>query len=194
MNNIAIFASGSGSNAENIASHFRENANIQVKLILSENPEAFVLTRAKRMDIATHLFSMPELRSGLVAQTLKEQKIDYIILAGFLKLVPEHLVKLYQEKIINIHPALLPKFGGKGMYGDRVHRAVLEAGETETGITIHLVSEHYDEGSILFQAKCPVYKTDTSEDVAQRVHSLEYKFFPSVIRNYIEGKGCVSKV
>lgn len=185
MRRIAILASGSGSNAENINTWFSGSKLAKVSLILTDNPHAFVLDRAQRMGIEALVFTPAELRSGIVLATLQSKKIDFVVLAGFLKLIPVALVEAYRGKIINIHPALLPKFGGKGMYGDRVHKAVVDAGETESGITIHYVNEHYDEGHIVFQAKCPVSIDDTPETVAQKVHALEYAHYPRVIEELI---------
>lgn len=185
MRRIAILASGSGSNAENINTWFSGSKLAKVSLILTDNPHAFVLERAQRMGIEALVFTPAELRSGIVLATLQSKKIDFVVLAGFLKLIPVALVEAYRGKIINIHPALLPKFGGKRMYGDRVHKAVVDAGETESGITIHYVNEHYDEGHIVFQAKCPVSIDDTPETVAQKVHALEYAHYPRVIEELI---------
>ncbi|NHB69943.1 phosphoribosylglycinamide formyltransferase [Perlabentimonas gracilis] len=185
MRRIAILASGSGSNAENINTWFSGSKLAKVSLILTDNPHAFVLERAQRMGIEALVFTPAELRSGIVLATLQSKKIDFVVLAGFLKLIPVALVEAYRGKIINIHPALLPKFGGKGMYGDRVHKAVVDAGETESGITIHYVNEHYDEGHIVFQAKCTVSIDDTPEMVAQKVHALEYAHYPRVIEELI---------
>jgi len=189
MCNIAIFASGSGSNAENLAKHFLPNPKVKITLTASENPNAFVLQRAKRLGIPTYSFTMNELRNGIVLSKLIEQKIDFIALAGFLKMVPVDMVRHFNNRIVNIHPALLPKYGGKGMYGDRVHKAVIAAGETESGITIHHVNEHYDEGDIIFQASCPVLPNDTPETLAQRVHELEWLYYPKVIETLLEKLG-----
>lgn len=189
MFNIAIFASGSGSNAENIAKHFLSNPKFKITLIATENSNAFVLERAMRLGIPTFLFTMDELRNGSVLSKLIEQKIDFIVLAGFLKMVPVEMVRHFNNRIVNIHPALLPKYGGKGMYGDRVHKAVIAAGETESGITIHYVNEHYDEGDIIFQARCPVLPNDTPETLAQRVHELEWEHYPKVIETLLEKMG-----
>ena len=185
---IALFASGSGTNAENIISYFTDNEQIKVDSLWSNKPNAFALKRAEKMGIDTFVFTRRELNeTGEVVQRLKERKIDLIVLAGFLWLIPENLVTSFD--IINIHPALLPKYGGKGMYGMNVHRAVIENRETESGITIHLVNPVYDGGEILFQAKCSVFPDDTPEDVAQKVHKLEYNHFPKVIEKlFLEKK------
>ncbi|MTI21994.1 phosphoribosylglycinamide formyltransferase [Fulvivirga sp. RKSG066] len=185
MKKIAIFASGNGSNAEEIIKHFSGHPSVEVTLILSNKPEAYVIERAKKHNIAQEVFGKEELKNGEVLSLLKDKKIDYIVLAGFLLLIPAALVEAYPDRIINIHPALLPKYGGKGMYGDRVHRAVKENGDKETGITIHLVNEKYDEGKTLFQATCDVKATDTVDDIADKVHQLEYAHFPKVIEECI---------
>ncbi|HCC85818.1 MAG: Phosphoribosylglycinamide formyltransferase [Proteiniphilum acetatigenes] len=182
MIRIAIFASGSGSNAENIAKYFRDHADIQVALILSNNPGAYVHDRAKKLGIPSYTFSKAAFDEGsAVLNTLREYKTDFIVLAGFLLKVSQPLLDAFPGRIVNIHPALLPKYGGKGLYGDRVHRAVVEAGERESGITIHYVNENYDEGDIIFQARCEVIPGETPEDVARKVHELEYAHFPVVI-------------
>ncbi len=182
MKKIAIFASGSGSNAENIVNYFSKNENIIFPLILSNKVNAFVHERAKKLGIPSFTFTRKEFdETSLVLDLLQQYQVDFIVLAGFLLKVPENLLKAFPDKIINIHPALLPKFGGKGMYGDHVHQAVVAAHEKESGITIHYVNENYDEGKIIFQAKCEILPTDTPEDVAGKVHALEYEYFPQVI-------------
>jgi phosphoribosylglycinamide formyltransferase-1 len=187
MTRIAIFASGSGSNAENIANYFSSNEKVEVNLILTNNSGAFVLERAKKLGIKTIIFEKQQFsKTDEILQVLAKNDINLIVLAGFLLKIPENLIKAFPNKIINIHPALLPKFGGKGMYGDKVHQAVIEAGELESGISIHYVNEHYDEGEIIFQAKCEVAVTDTYEDVATKVHDLEYEHFPKVIESLIQ--------
>jgi phosphoribosylglycinamide formyltransferase-1 len=182
---IAILASGSGTNAENIATYFKGNPNIKVEIILSNRSDAYVLERAKKLDIPAFTFKKSELLEGEVLEILKRHKIDYIILAGFLLKVPKSLIESFPERIINIHPALLPKFGGKGMYGHHVHNAVIANKEIESGITIHLVNEIYDDGKILRQEKCAVNDGDDADSVASKVHELEYKYFPVTIENYI---------
>ena len=182
MINIAIFASGSGSNAENIADYFKGSTEIGVTLILSNKQDAYVHERAKKLGIPSFTFTKAEFADGTeILGILREYEIDFIVLAGFLLKVSKSLLEAYPRRIVNIHPALLPKHGGKGMYGDRVHQAVLDAGETESGITIHYINEHYDEGSIIFQAICKVEPGDNSETLAARVHALEYAHFPCVI-------------
>lgn len=186
MHRIAIFASGSGTNAEQIINHFKSHPSIEVTLVVSNNQKAKVLERAKKVNVAAFVFTRSEFyESELVLHKLQENEIDLIVLAGFMWLVPEYLVSTYSDKIINVHPALLPKFGGKGMYGMNVHRAVKASGETETGITIHLVNEEYDKGKILHQAICAVSKEDTPESIAEKVHQLEYANFPTQIEQFI---------
>jgi phosphoribosylglycinamide formyltransferase-1 len=189
MIRIAIFASGSGSNAENIVNYFNgkeSKENISIPLIISNKNDAYVHERAKMLNIKSVTFTKSEFdTTNKVLNCLKENDIDFIVLAGFLLKVPENLIQAYPNRIINIHPALLPKFGGKGMYGDNVHKAVVEAREKESGITIHYVNENYDDGAIIFQAKCLVLPEDTYEDVAKKVHTLEYMHFPAVIKNIL---------
>ena len=183
---IAIFASGSGSNAENISEYFAHNEKIEVSLIISNKADAFVLERAKKLGIPASVITNKQMQEAeSVLSLLKKQAIDFIVLAGYLLKVPAYLIEAYPQAIVNIHPALLPKFGGKGMYGDHVHQAVVNAGETESGITIHYVNENYDEGATIFQAKCPVLPEDTFEDVAKKVHALEYAHFPHIIDEVI---------
>ncbi|MDX1904845.1 MAG: phosphoribosylglycinamide formyltransferase [Thermonemataceae bacterium] len=182
MQNIALFASGSGSNAENIIRFFHQHNSIKVSCLLSNNPKAYALERAKNLNIRTYLFDKKDFyESNKVLDILKEEQTDWIVLAGFLWLVPENVLHHYPQRIINIHPALLPNFGGKGMYGQRVHQAVWEAKLQETGITIHFANAHYDEGAVIFQAKTKIEPTDSPEHIAEKVHQLEYEFFPKVI-------------
>jgi phosphoribosylglycinamide formyltransferase 1 len=184
--NIAIFASGSGSNAENIANYFKDHSGIKVKLILTNNPKALVLERANKSGIEAITFSRDEFyNSESIVDQLKNHEIHFVVLAGFMWLMPAYLVKAYAQKIVNIHPALLPKYGGKGMFGNFVHNAVAAAGEKETGITIHYVNERYDEGNIIFQAKCSV-DNDKPEQIASKVHELEYAHYPKVIETVIQ--------
>lgn len=185
MKQIAVFASGSGTNAENIYYHFLGTKTAKIALILTENPSAFVLERAKKLKIPCRVFTMAEFRNGVVEELLFKEAIDFIVLAGFLKLIPNSLVNHFRGRIVNIHPALLPKYGGKGMYGMNVHRAVVTAGEIETGITIHLVNEKYDEGDIVFQARCAVLPDDTADSIANKVHALEYEHYPRVIETLL---------
>ncbi len=186
MEKLAIFASGSGSNAENIIKYFSKSERVLIPVIISNKKEAYVHERAKKLGIPSITFSKKEFEeSDLVLGTLKKYGVDWIILSGFLLKIPDNLLKAFLGKIINIHPALLPKFGGKGMYGDHVHEAIVAAGEKESGITIHYVNENYDEGKIIFQAKCEVLSTDKPGDVAEKVHALEYEWFPKVIEEIV---------
>lgn len=184
--NLAILASGSGTNAENIGAYFSDHASIHVTQILSNKQDAGVHRRAKKLGIPSATFSREAFYDPSFIEQLKD--VDYIILAGFLWLVPAYLIEAFPNKIINIHPALLPKYGGKGMYGNRVHEAVVAANESESGITIHLVNEQYDEGEVLFQVKCTVEPADTPEHVAKKIHELEYAHFPRVIEEYIQSR------
>jgi phosphoribosylglycinamide formyltransferase-1 len=182
---VALLASGSGSNAENIVRYFENNPNLKFPLIVSNKPDAYVHERAKKLNIPSFTIRKAGFENGEALRLLKEHKIDFIVLAGFLLKVPENLLKEYPNRIINIHPALLPKYGGKGMYGSHVHEAVVANKETKSGITIHYVNENYDEGAPIFQAQCEVLPTDSPEDVAEKVHALEYKYFPEVIEQVI---------
>ncbi|MFZ2339579.1 MAG: phosphoribosylglycinamide formyltransferase [Bacteroidales bacterium] len=186
MKNIAIFASGSGTNAENIIKYFSNRTAARVCLVLSNRREACVLKRAASLNVQSAFFDRKDFyERGTVMNLLREHRIDFIVLAGFLWLVPSDILASYENRIVNIHPALLPGYGGRGMYGDRVHEAVIGAGEKESGITIHYVNSEYDEGDIIFQAVCPVFEGDTPADVAARVHALEYKHFPVVIEELV---------
>lgn len=184
---LAIFASGSGSNAETIIHFFSSENRLEVGIIISNRPEAQVHQRAARLGIVSLTLSRETLTDGqALVQILKNKGIDFIILAGYLLKIPAELISAFPNRIVNIHPALLPKFGGKGMYGNNVHQAVVDAKEKESGITIHLVNENYDEGSIVFQAKCPVFSEDSAEDVAAKVHTLEYRHYPEVIGQLLQ--------
>lgn len=186
MKKIAIFASGSGSNAENIIQYFAQKPQFCVKSVFCNVPDAYVLERAKKYNVPTLVFNREEFRNpDKVFRQLQEQEIDFIVLAGFLWLMPSFITAAWPNKIVNIHPALLPAYGGKGMYGHHVHEAVIAAGEKESGITIHYVNDHYDQGAIIFQAKCPVLPTDTPDDLAARIHELEYRYFPEIIEKTI---------
>ena len=182
MKKIAVFASGSGTNAENIAKYFANSQDVRVVLVVSNNPLAGVHERADRLGIPSVTYTNEELSEGSkIVQKLMEFEADWLILAGYLKKIPEAILNAFPHKIVNIHPAILPKYGGKGMYGMRVHEAVVAACDSESGITIHYVNENYDEGQIIFQARCPVMPSDTPADVATKVHALEYKHYPEVI-------------
>jgi phosphoribosylglycinamide formyltransferase 1 len=184
MKKIAIFASGSGTNAENIILYFQGKENLNVECIYSNKADAYVLERAKKYHISTKVFSKEEFYfSDVILNDLKMRDIDLIVLAGFLWLIPQNLTAHFT--IINIHPALLPKYGGKGMYGMRVHEAVVANREKYSGITIHYVNEKYDEGRIIFQATCEVLPDDTPDDVATKVHQLEYQYFPQIVEKVV---------
>ena len=189
MKKIAIFASGSGTNAENIVEYLREKQIAVPAMILSNNPKAKVLQRAERLQVPYTVFTRKDFyETDHVLNNLLDHQIDLIVLAGFLWLIPEKIIRAFPNRIINIHPALLPKYGGKGMYGDKVHRAVIENGEKESGISIHYVNEKYDEGQIIFQSRCPVEKDDTPESLAAKVHALEYKYYPEVVEKLLNSK------
>jgi phosphoribosylglycinamide formyltransferase-1 len=194
MRNIAIFASGAGTNAENIIKYFSNKKNTKVILVLSNRREAPVLKKAKALNIGTCFFEYNDFySSGRVLDILLGSKIDLVVLAGFLWLVPENILDAFNKRIINIHPALLPRYGGKGMYGERVHQAVIENGDKESGITIHYVNENYDEGDIIFQARCPVSPSDTPGSLAARVHDLEYEHYPLIIEKLLENLSADTK-
>ncbi|MDP1622391.1 MAG: phosphoribosylglycinamide formyltransferase [Bacteroidales bacterium] len=186
MARLAIFASGNGSNAQRITEYFTGHPTISINLILSNRPDAYVLHRAEGLGIPARVFNRTTLyETSDIPALLMKYQIDFIILAGFLWLIPQNLLTLYTGRIINIHPALLPKYGGKGMYGMKVHEAVIASGEHESGITVHYVDENYDEGQIIFQAKCIVSEADTPESLASRIHELEYRYFPEVIEKVV---------
>jgi phosphoribosylglycinamide formyltransferase-1 len=187
MKKISIFASGSGSNAENIINFFDKNPAIGVVVILSNRQDAFVHERAKKLGVPSLTFSNKEFREGEpVLKALASYGVDFIVLAGFMSLVSPLIINAFPSRIVNIHPALLPRFGGKGMYGHHVHEAVIAAKEKQSGITIHYVNERYDEGEIVFQATVPVLPDDTAADVESKVHELEYRFYPEVIDNILK--------
>lgn len=183
--NLAILASGSGSNAENITKYFMGNDKVKIVLFATENPSAFVIQRAINIGIPYEVFSMDELKRGDVLSMLRRYNVDFIVLAGFLKLIPSYLVDAFPNRIVNIHPALLPKYGGKGMFGQKVHESVIANSESESGITIHYVNNKYDEGGIIFQAKCSISRDDTPDILAQKIHTLEYEYYPKVIEEIL---------
>lgn len=186
MKRIIIFASGSGTNAENIIKYFHEQKIAEVTHVFSNNLRAKVLKRAHVLKVkALHFDKESFYDTNEVLNVMKDAKPDIIVLAGFLWIFPKKIIDAFPNKIINIHPALLPKYGGKGMYGNYVHEAVVRNKEKESGITIHYVNEHYDEGIIIFQAKTPVLEGDTAEDVANAIHQLEYEYFPVVIKKLL---------
>lgn len=183
---IAVLASGSGTNAEAIFNYFRNHPLIEVVLLLCNNSEAQVLSRAEKFDIPVRLVSKKEFNNeSFMLELLNSAEITHFVLAGFLWLIPAYLIRAFPDRIVNIHPSLLPKYGGKGMYGMKVHEAVKQAGEIETGITIHLVNEKYDEGRVLFQQTCAVADSDSPEQVARKVHQLEHNSYPKVIETWI---------
>jgi phosphoribosylglycinamide formyltransferase-1 len=188
MKKIVIFASGSGTNAENIIKHFKNITTASVVSVFTNNPKAKVIERAKNFQIPTEIFSKEDLYSSNVLQKINVIQPDLIVLAGFLLKFPESIVESYSNSIINIHPALLPKYGGKGMYGMNVHKAIVQNQEKETGITIHYVNENYDEGNIIFQKTVTVLITDTPEVVAEKIHELEQKYFPNVVDDILNQK------
>ncbi len=186
MPDIAIFASGNGSNAQRIIEYFSGHPAIRVSLVLCNKPDAYVLTRAEKLSVPTRIFNRKSFyETSEIPEFLKANHIDYIVLAGFLWLIPQSLLNAYPGRIINIHPALLPAYGGKGMYGSKVHEAVIASGDTESGITIHFVDENYDEGRIIFQAKCKIDAGETAETLAEKVHALEYRYFAEVIERVV---------
>ncbi len=184
---IAVFASGSGSNAERFFEYFKHSTLAEIALVCSNRPDAFVLERAKRYNITTYTFTNRQLQeSQAVLHKLQDENIDFIVLAGFLRLVPAYIIDAYPNRIVNIHPALLPKWGGKGMWGEHVHQAVVDAGELESGISIHYVNNHYDEGDIIFQTTCPLLPQDNPEAVAAKVLKLEHEHYPKVVDQLIK--------
>jgi len=183
---ISVFASGSGSNAEKFFEYFQHDKDIEIVSLFTNNKSAGVIKRASNYSIPHHIYNRSYWQTGaVIIELLKSQQVDYIVLAGFMLLIPDEIVKAYPDRIFNIHPALLPKFGGQGMYGMNVHKAVKAAGETESGITIHFVNENYDEGKVIKQVSCPVDLTDTPEEIAQKVLKLEHKNYPKVIAEVV---------
>jgi len=189
MNKIVVFASGSGTNAANIIRYFSTGKNAKVVSVFVNNPEAAVIKRVTELGIDVFLFDRDDLYgTGKVLERLKELDADMVVLAGFLWHIPDTVTSHYKGRMVNIHPALLPEFGGRGMYGERVHRAVIEAGRKKSGITIHYVNESYDEGDIIFRAECDVPAGDTPVTLAARIHELEYKYYPLVIEKLLQGE------
>lgn len=188
MTNIAIFVSGSGTNCENIIKYFRNSEDIKTALVVSNRDDAYALTRAKNLNVPTLVVPREQFqKEDTLMPIMRKYNINFIVLAGFLLMVPKFIIEAFPHKIVNIHPALLPKFGGKGMYGHHVHEAVRESGDKETGITIHYVSEQCDAGEIIFQAKTPVKPDDTPDDIAANIHILEQRYFPEIIEKTIKG-------
>jgi phosphoribosylglycinamide formyltransferase 1 len=188
MFRLAIFASGEGTNAQNFIDYYRNSTDVVISLIVCNKGDAGVVNRAKEAGIPVIIIGKETFYHHplVISQKLKE-KADFIVLAGFSWFVPDYIIKAFQDKIVNIHPALLPKYGGKGMYGAKVHEAVIANGEKESGITIHYVNDKYDEGEIIFQAKCPVEASGTPETLAKKVHELEYKYYPVVVDKLLHG-------
>jgi phosphoribosylglycinamide formyltransferase 1 len=186
MSRLAVFASGNGSNAKRIIDYFHGHPDISIDFLLCNKEGAPVLSRVENTGVAVRVFTRTAFyETNDIPELLMSARIDFLILAGFLWLVPQSLLNIYPGRIINIHPALLPKFGGKGMYGMKVHEAVIKAGENESGITIHYVDENYDEGRIIFQARCPVAKEDTPLSLAGKVHALEMRHYPEIIEKIV---------
>jgi phosphoribosylglycinamide formyltransferase-1 len=184
---IAIFASGSGSNAQKIMEYFKKHQDAEIAIVLTNNPEAYVLQRADNFEIPSHIFDKQEFyKTDDIVKLLKNLQIDLIVLAGFLWLIPENLLKAFPNKIINIHPALLPKYGGKGMYGDKVHQAILDAGEEESGITIHFINENFDEGEPIHQSRFKIEKGDDIEMIKFKGQQLEHLHYPKVVEQLLK--------
>lgn len=186
MKKIAVLASGSGTNAENLVKYFSGRTEAGVVMMICDRKEAFVFERMKNLGVPSYYIRKDELYTGGLLKLLKENEIDLVVLAGFLKLVPQDVIDSFPNRIINVHPALLPKFGGKGMFGMHVHTAVVNAGETKTGITIHYVNEHFDEGEIIAQFETDVVPEDTPESVAKKIHDLEMRYFPEVVGRVVK--------
>ena len=182
---ICVFASGNGSNTEVLIKYFNKSDEAKVALVVSNNANANVVLKAKNLGVNTFVFNKEELKSSLVLNKLKELEIDFIVLAGFLLLIPNNIIKEYNKRIVNVHPSLLPSFGGKGMYGSNVHKAVLQSGVSKSGITIHFVNEKYDDGDIYFQDVCNVSAEDNIKSLAKKIQTLEHKHLPVVVKKII---------
>jgi len=182
---IAIFASGSGSNAINLIQYFKDHVQIEVEGIYCNKPKAGIVEKSRSANVKIHIFNRDEFNDGSLNRILLENQVDYIVLAGFLWLIPTHMIACFPNRIVNIHPALLPSYGGKGMYGSRVHEAVIEAKEKVSGITIHLVDAKYDSGEFLFQAEIEILENDTPDSLAGRIHLLEHENYPRVVEDLI---------
>ena len=185
MKNIAILASGEGTNAERIIRYFKEKEEINVAVVIASRAFAGVIKRVELLHVPYKVVASAGFASGEALRVLQEYKTDWVVLAGFLLRIPGDILRAYPQRIVNIHPSLLPKFGGKGMYGMHVHEAVLAAGEKESGITIQYINERYDEGDYIFQTRCPVLPDDTPQSLAARVHQLEYQYYPEVIERLV---------
>tara|TARA_B110000014_G_scaffold30141_1_gene18754 strand:+ start:704 stop:1276 length:573 start_codon:yes stop_codon:yes gene_type:complete len=186
--NITLFASGNGSNVENIINYFKESQNINIELIICNNKKAFVIQRVKKYNIPIKIISNSILKNNDLYNFLMLSKTTHIVLAGFMNLIPENIISHYKNKIINIHPSLLPKYGGKGFYGDNVHNSVLDSGDKNSGISIHIVDEEYDKGKIIFQKSIIISNNETLDSLSSKIHNLEYKYFPQIIEKYILNK------
>ena len=186
MKRIAIFASGNGSNAENICNYFSSSGAASVVVLYTNKEDSYVIERMKTLEVPVVVFSKSDMISSLeIDNSLSEKKIDFIVLSGFLLKIPERIILNYKNKIINLHPSLLPKYGGKGMYGNNVHRSVIENNESESGISIHFVNANYDEGDIVFQKICKLEQNETPESLSEKIHQLEHSFFPEIIEKII---------
>jgi phosphoribosylglycinamide formyltransferase-1 len=189
MKRIAILASGNGTNAQRIIDHFKESTQASVDWVISNKQDAYVLKRAADAGVENLFVPADRLKDGAqFVKMLSEHHIDLVVLAGYLLLIPKEVIQHFSQRILNIHPALLPAYGGRGMYGEHVHRAVIADKQKESGITIHYVNEHYDEGAIIFQARCPVLPDDTPESLAQRIHELEHAHYPKIIEQVLSWK------
>lgn len=186
MKKIAIFASGSGTNAANLVQYFTNHPTIEIPFVLSNKPQAQVHERVKELGVPSFTYTKEEFTGGTVLRLLQEHHIDFVVLAGYMVMIDNDMLEAFPQRIVNIHPSLLPKYGGKGMHGDRVHEAVVANGETESGITIHYLNDEYDAGDVVFQAVCEVLPTDTPDDVAAKVHALEYEWYPKVVEQLVE--------
>ncbi len=190
MKNIALFASGNGTNVQRIAEYFKNSKEVRISLVMTNNPEAGVLKRAENLNLPYDIFTKEQFyHSSEIIDKLKKLNIDLIVLAGFLWLVPSKMIKSFPDKIINIHPALLPKYGGKGMYGQHVHQAVIKNREKKSGITIHYVNNKYDEGQIIFQSEIEISNGETPQSLAEKIHQHEYKYFPLIIEKLLTASG-----
>ena len=186
MTNIAVFVSGNGTNLQRIADFFQNDDNVNIVCVVCNNSAAYAVQRAEKMNIPVIMVDKKTLNDESFVKLLQDKGVDFIVLAGFLLLIPASLVKAYPNKIVNIHPALLPKYGGKGFYGEHVHEAVVAAHEPVSGITIHYVNEKYDSGDIIFQAQVPLADDETPDSLAAKIHQLEYEHFPVIIKSLIE--------
>lgn len=186
MKKVVVFASGAGTNAENLVRYFSNHQEIVIPFVLSNAPNAKVHEKMASLGIPSYTFTKTAFTDGTVLRMLQEHQVDFIVLAGYMLLIDNEMLEAYYQRIVNIHPSLLPKYGGKGMHGDKVHEAVVAAGEKESGITIHYLNERYDEGDVVFQAVCEVLPTDTPDDVAAKVHALEYEWYPKVVEQLVK--------